>query len=225
MRRAFGTKAFGTLLCVLCVAFFAAPLAHYAVDLACDYLVSHDPFDDIGHASRELSLALSGLAGIGTLGIALARAIARARGRDGVFCRELTASIGVSPLRFALAVAALVVPLVAAMEAFDLRVAGGAADDLGDLFGGSLAVGASVSALAAFGTGVLAWFALRRIARAIVPSLALAIVVLLRFARATTGGDVRASRVRRARPIALALWFRRRLSGRAPPSFSSPIPA
>ncbi len=210
---------------MLCVAFFAAPVAHYAVDLACDYLVPHDPFDDVAHASRALSLALSGLAGMAAMCAALSVAIARARGRDDAFCRELSASLGSSALRLALGVTLAVVPLVAGMEAFDIRLAGGSVDDLGDLFGGSLLVGTTVSGLSAFVAGIVAWVAGRRIARAVVPILAIALVLILRGVRARIGANAPSTRVRRARALAHVLWFRRRLSGRAPPLLSPSIPA
>jgi hypothetical protein len=101
------------------------------------------------------------------------------------------------------------------MEALDALLAAQSIDDAGDLLGGSLALGLSVTALAALVSASLAWVALRRLARAR-PSL---VRILASFAgreRSLVRTSAYAQRVaRRVARFRYAGITRR--AGRAPP--------
>jgi len=203
------------VLVPLCAALCAALTAHCAIDFLGDYLLPHDSFDDVAHGSRPVAalvaLALVALAGSGVLWAA----VREARGSDDAFCAAVA---GLLPGRF-WAFAAFVtigsLGLVAAMEAFDVVLSGNADLDPGELLGGSLALGAAVTALASLAVSSLAWRAVRLLARKRRTFIALASVLLRRHGAGTAPATI----ARRAgRRIALSAVASRRVrAGRAPP--------
>ncbi len=147
-----------------CVALCAALAAHVAIDVVGDVLLPHDTYDDIAHGSRVFVAS-------GAVAFALVaaffglRALLRdACGSEAAFCASLAATMPRRPLAFFAAVFAATPAILAGMEALDAVLAAQRIDDVGDLLGGSLALGLSVTALAALAAAALGWVALRRLA-------------------------------------------------------------
>jgi hypothetical protein len=198
--------ALGAALC-------AALLAHVAIDVAGDYLLPHDSYDDIAHDSRAVvACAVLGLV-LGALGCAVGAALRRARGSEFAFCAGLRDACPPGALQFAITVNGLTFLILGAMEALDVTLAGGRIDDVGDLFGGSLLLGGLIAALcalaAAFGTRV----ALHRLAR--LGRIARRVAAFLR--RRTLPSTAPGIRRPRRRSHATSRYIARRLAGRAPP--------
>jgi hypothetical protein len=154
-----------SLVVPLCAALFAALCAHNAIDLAGDYLLPHDTYDDIAHVSRTLfggaTVALVAV----VLGIAFRGAIHEASGREAAFCDALGA-LGPKDARWFFGiVTGLTIVLVLAMQSLDCLLAGTEIDDIGDLFGGSLLLGSLCSFASAVFCGACARFVYARAAQ------------------------------------------------------------
>ncbi|MGA2760511.1 MAG: hypothetical protein ABSF08_09360 [Candidatus Cybelea sp.] len=130
-----------------CAAAAAAVLAHYVIDVVGDFALSHDTYDDVAHASRELG---SGVA----LLIALFLAVRGVR-----ICCEVAAtnryrlpqaafSIRQRIVLFFSTIAASLA-VVPAMECLDDRLAGAPITRLADVFGGSVWLGMGSTVLCA----------------------------------------------------------------------------
>lgn len=192
----------------------AALCAHVAIDVAGDYLLAHDSYDDVAHGSRGVvalvffAFLLTACAGVVTV------ALRRARGSE----RELRAGVRAlcprSGFRFAIAVVAFTFPLLAGMEALDTVLAGGDVDDLGDLFGGSLALGGGLTVFCGVAWAGLARWAIERLAAGICRAVVAVVAFLRRTAARATFSAARRPR-RRARRV--DRYAARRLAGRAPP--------
>jgi hypothetical protein len=122
-------------------------LAHYAIDVVGDFALSHDTYDDVAHASREIA---SGVA----LLIALFLAVRGLR-----ICCEVAAtnrnrlpqtafSVRQRIVLFLSTIAASLA-LVPAMECLDDRLAGDPITRLADVFGGSIPLGAGTTVICA----------------------------------------------------------------------------
>jgi hypothetical protein len=121
----------------------AAAFSHYAIDVVADYALAHDTYDDVAHGSRDL---LSGIAIV--LAAALAVRGLRSCCEIGAARRFRLAGPGLtwrSGLLFVGATAILACAIVPAMELLDAHLAGKVVDDLGDLFGGSVQLGLSLT--------------------------------------------------------------------------------
>ena len=135
-------------------------MAHVGIDVLGDYLVRDDAYDHVSHASRMLVSVIAVLLGSGVLVRAfghmcdLARQ-QRYRTRMARASRRAASAVAGTILGATLAI-------VPAMELLDILRAGSDLDDLGDLFGGSLLLGLSVTiacavlAIAAF-LGLIGW--------------------------------------------------------------------
>jgi hypothetical protein len=125
----------------------AAASAHVAIDVLGDFMLTHDTYDAIGHDSRELVTLLA----IVAAGVAALRGVRACiehaqhnRGRlvkQVVSRRVLIAGIPV--------VATLASAIVPAMETLDGILAHAPVDDLGDAFGGSIALGLTTTLVCA----------------------------------------------------------------------------
>jgi protein-S-isoprenylcysteine O-methyltransferase Ste14 len=191
----------------------AALCAHVAIDVAGDYVLAHDSYDDVAHGSRGvaalvfLALLLAGCAG------AVHAALRRARGSERKLRAALRAFRAPNALGFALSVVALTFPLLAGMEALDTVLAGGDLDDLGDLFGGSLALGGGLTVVCGLACAWLARWAIERLA-----GICRAVVAVVAFlCRAVSRPAVPAARRVRRRARRVVRDAARRLAGRAPP--------
>jgi hypothetical protein len=126
----------------LAAALLAAVAAHVALDVVGDFVLAHDAFDDHTHGSRllaSLGLAVAALIALWTLARALA---AETRGCRGALQAALRAALPASPAVFVATVAAAALPLLAAMAWLDAASAGTGIDDVADLLGGSIPMGA-----------------------------------------------------------------------------------
>ncbi len=199
----------------LCAAFAAAVFAHVGIDVAGDYLLPHDTYDDVAHGSRYVVLgAVATLLAL-MLGAGLAAAIREARGSVDAFGRVLRSSLELGRLPFFVATLAGAAFTLVAMECADASLAGHAIDDLSDLLGGSLGLGLTTIALAAIACANLA-----RALIGLVASIRRTLVHALAIAFATFAACAAAARA--SRPRATRSFFARRifgtaLSGRAPP--------
>jgi hypothetical protein len=214
-RLAPGTALLLRLAMPLAAALVAVLAAHVAIDVVGDYVLAHDTYDDHAHGSRRLaSLALA--VTLLTALWAFARAVlAETRGSRGALRAALYATLPESPVTFVLMVVAAVVPLLPAMGWVDALTAGARVDDVADLVGGSIPLGAGIAGAFALAAGTAAYRVvafLGRHHRAIVR----AVEAFVRLA----GCAARAALTltdRPNRPRALAAPARRAGRNRAPP--------
>jgi hypothetical protein len=135
-------------------AFFTALLAHVAIDIAGDYLLAHDTYDDDAHGSRYVaSIALLFTVLVALYGYARA-VVAETRGVRGALRASLRSSLPASSFAFAALVAGLAMPLLLGMAWLDSLVAGAPVDDVRDLFGGSLTLGIGMVTIASLATAL-----------------------------------------------------------------------
>ncbi len=143
----------------------SALVAHVAIDIAGDFLLSHDAYDDVAHHSREsvfiVACVLAAIAGWRTL----CAARAELRGSRGSLRALLYDSVPASCVRFVASVAALSVPALLAMAGLDAALDGTAIDDACDLLGGSAVLGLACTLGSALAVATLAWTAIRALAR------------------------------------------------------------
>ncbi len=138
----------------LATAMLAALAAHVAIDIAGDYLLPHDAFDDDAHGSRWLASAALATSALGAFWFLANAVLAETRGARGALRAALRASVPASGVTFVLLVAAAALPFVIAMGGLDAYVAGARIDGLADLLGGSLPLGASLTLALAAAIGI-----------------------------------------------------------------------
>ncbi len=193
----------------------AALFAHLGIDIAGDYLLPHDAYDDVSHGSRTLVLGVVSAFLMALALGALSAAVREARGSLDAFARTLRSSIEFGFVRSLVLTLVFSTAVLVAMECVDVRAAGDAIDDVGDLFGGSLVLGAAMVALFSviFCAG----------SRALVRVLAGAGRVLVRALATVFAAPHEAphasyrSHVRATPSLWLSRLFGVALSGRAPP--------
>ncbi len=211
-------------LSALIIAFaacLAALVSHIGIDIAGDYLLPHDSYDGVGHQSRSDVFALAAIIAIATLLHFVAGTIREARLTCGDGRATFEKNFGRAPWRCVGVVVVLTLASLATMEAMDLAAGGSPIDDLADLFGGSMALGLSISvpvaALAAAAARILARFLLVS-QRTLAVALQRLIALATRSARRTSGCMQRPGRVARRRYRSVSA---RRCAKRGPPLFAS----
>lgn len=131
----------------LCAAAAGAAFAHGAIDVVGDYALPNDSYDHLAHGSRTLA---SGLAV--TIAVVLAARGLRACCDIAAANRTRLPGASIGPWGLAgyavLAVGTSCL-LVGCMEWFDGRLDGVAVRNLGDAFGGSLALGLAITLICA----------------------------------------------------------------------------
>jgi hypothetical protein len=201
----------------VCAAAASAALAHFAIDVAGDFLLANDSYDHLRHGSREL-----------VTGIALVAAVVLAvRGLRA--CCEIAANHRARLLRplFGLRDAVVVFAgaaatggaLVPGMEYLDGRLDGTPVQRLQDAFGGSISLGLVVTILcAAFVTalvcGVARWLISHR------DAVATIIETVLQPDAALDGGGGYDLFAQRFTPRRKHAAHTLNLSKRAPPAIS-----
>jgi hypothetical protein len=195
----------------------AAVLAHVAIDIAGDYVLAHDAYDALEHGSRwTMSLAALGAAGA-ALWAVLRAALAEARGSNGSLRDVLRAAAPRSRIGYFAMVAIVAVPILAGMSAGDAMVAHKDVDDLGDLFGGSIALAGALLTLCAS----LVSFCTIAVVRALTRYhrvLLRAVIAFVRVARAFEAATARfCARWEAVRPRAFSGLGRCTSGNRAPP--------
>jgi hypothetical protein len=148
----------------LVAAGLAALGAHVAIDVAGDFLLPHDAYDAPAHGSRwiaSIALAATVLAVAGAL---LRAALAESRGSRFALRAALLASVPRGAGTMCGYVAALALPMLAGMAAFDAATAGAAIDSGADLFGGSIPLGLSIALGFAVVAGIASHAGIRALA-------------------------------------------------------------
>ncbi len=209
--RSFAISAFAALC--------AALIAHIAIDALGDVLLARDSYDALDHRSRAFvgTAVLAFVFGSGSLFVR--NAFVRARGDDRAFCASLGELVPRNVVAFGVGVCALAVPLLAAMEAIDARLDGAIVSDLGDLFGGSYALGIATTLVCALACA----FAVVRVLRAatVLCAALVRVVAIARRRSAARAPRVCERRFRRSAALHRSSCFGRRLVGRAPPTARS----
>jgi len=196
----------------------SALLAHVAIDVAGDFLLSRDAYDDVAHHSREsvfiVACVLAAVAGWRTLCAVRSELC----GSHGSLRALLYDSVPASCGRFVTAVAASSVPALLAMAGLDAALDGTAIDDVGDLLGGSAALGLACTLGSALVVATLVWTAIRTLARfdRVVLRLVAALAERARNSQSAT------ATVRRVRPAtrSAASICARSFGLRAPPALA-----
>jgi hypothetical protein len=204
-------------LCLVAVAgALAAAAAHVVIDVAGDYLLVRDAYDGIAHHSRALLLAVVGIAVL----VAVVRAIFEMLDRR---CSSTTSVLAAvrdalgDPLRFAVAAAVVATVALAGMESFDTFLSGRAIDEVGDLFGGSVLLGAGTAATAGALCGWLVHRFVQVVARYEAP-IAAFIVAAFELAIASESLPRAQRRFSTSRTMARALLLSQQGRKRGPPA-------
>ena len=129
----------------LVAAFLAALAAHIAIDVAGDFVLPHDTFDDPAHGSRLFAATAFGISAAGAFWLLARAVLAETRGSRGSLRAALLAAVPTSPATFAVVVAMAALPLVLGMAWLDTHSAGIDVDGIADLFGGSIPLGAGIT--------------------------------------------------------------------------------
>ncbi len=194
----------------------AAAVAHVVIDVAGDYLLVRDTYDGIAHHSRALLLAVVGIAIL----VAVVRSIFEILDRRCPSKTSVLAAVRDSlghPLSFALAAALFATVALVGMESFDSFLSGRAIDDVGDLFGGSVLLGAGTAAIAG---GLCGWL-VRRFVQVIAQyetPIAAFIVAAFELALETESLPRAQRRFGMSRTMARALLLSRQGRKRGPPA-------
>jgi hypothetical protein len=142
----------------------AAAFAHVVIDVAGDYILVRDAYDGMAHHSRALLLAVVGLAVLAGAVRAIFELLDRRCASTTSVLAAVRDALG-NPVHFALASAAVAIVALVGMESFDCWLSGQPVDDVGDLFGGSVILGAGTAAIAGSSFGWLVHRIVRLIAR------------------------------------------------------------
>jgi hypothetical protein len=157
----------------------AAVVSHVAIDGIANLVVAHDPFDDVGHASRSwLALCIVAMLAV-VAGCTLISVLAETRGRTTAFERVMSSAASLGVWRLGAAIGPLSLGLLLLMETADSAVAGVRIDDLGDLLGGSVPLGLAITACVA----IAAAFGARRLLAALARAHRAVVVAVARLAR------------------------------------------
>jgi hypothetical protein len=129
---------------IAAAAAFAAAAAHVFVDVAGDYLLAHDDYDDVAHHSRLIVLGLvAALAVVAALRVFGEILESKTRNpRTLLYC--LRRSVG-NPMLFCAQTSLLTILAMVAMEALDCALSGGVKDPAA-LLGGSIPLGGGSAA-------------------------------------------------------------------------------
>jgi hypothetical protein len=202
----------------LASAFIAALVAHVAIDVAGDYLLTHDTYDDDAHGSRYVASIALAIAAFVALSTFVRAVIAETRGVRGALRAALRSSVPASRVAFAAIVVSLALPLLLAMAWLDSIVAGVPPDDVGDLFGGSPALGVGTTIVASLATAI-AVRALVALAARFHRSIVRVVCALVHaMVRREVGDACSVSRRTDDRPRVTACFRRSGGTDRAPPA-------
>lgn len=143
----------------------SALFAHVTIDLAGDFLLARDAYDDVAHHSRESVFVVACLLAAVAAWRMLCAVRGELRGSRGSLRKLLYDSVPTSCGRFVAAVAAAAVPTLLAMAALDSAIDARALGDIDDLFGGSVLLGLVCTLGSAVSFATLTWSAIRALAR------------------------------------------------------------
>jgi hypothetical protein len=194
----------------------SAVAAHVGIDVVGDFVLAHDTYDGVAHASRGEMMNVAAL-GIAFVLLWLVRAaFERTRVTRGTRV-SVDDVLGRGPHRFVSAVVGLSIPMLAAMEYLDITAIGGTVDGAADLLGGSFALGLGLTSVIAAAVALI----VRRIARVALDSRdALARIIgqfFTRLARAVAPCDASRSDCGVGLQIGQRSILSRRSGKRGPP--------
>jgi hypothetical protein len=147
-RRALHTKAVAAIS-ILGAASIAALLAHVAIDLVGDFVLTHDTYDGLEHRSRSDVCSVAFVLALGAVLRVIWFALNEARTGRPALRPTFEDVFGNSRVRFACAVIAVSLPALMTMEMCDVVADGRHLDDVTDLLGGSAWLGLSIAVAAA----------------------------------------------------------------------------
>jgi hypothetical protein len=203
---------------LLAAAGVAALVAHVAIDIAANFFVAHDPYDDIEHHSRFWFLGGSlAIAGAGALAV-LAAALKDFHLGEFALRGLIGRAASTSPVRFVASVIPLTFVALLAMESFDSYANNGRACSTTDALGGSLVLGSIIIIATAIASALAVWRLLRYLAqthRAIVQAIGSFLV----GARETSTSSALTIRILETAGPATSV-LARRAGKRAPPLFA-----
>lgn len=193
----------------------SALVAHVVIDVAGDFLLPHDTYDDIPHESRALFLVAIAAIALAVAVPLLLDLLDRRCRSSGSLLRRVRESLG-SPQLLALMATGVAVITLAGMEWMDCVAAHTPVDGLEDLFGGSLALGLGVT-LTLGGIGGLLVHRLVRLIATFEPQIATLLIRLVRALCAPLAPVLAALRAPASRTIVRSLLLASRGSKRGPP--------
>ena len=159
-RRAIPPAVFGWAT-LACAGLLAALLAHWAIDVAGDYVLKRDSYDHIAHHSRlfvVFGACIFALLGTAVVVTAASKDVRRLR---GALEAVLGSAAAQTPLQLIVRLVPITGILLVTMESADSWFDLGRLPSVSDAFGGSLPLGGAIAALA----GAVAGFALWRLVR------------------------------------------------------------
>jgi len=159
LRARIGPKTFGAVV-LLMTASLAAVVAHFAIDVAGDYLLRVDTYDHIVHHSRFIALLCAIVLSASSVVALLAAALKDARSYRGELRALVTSHANRSPLRLILLITPLSLLALLAMESLDAWLGNGHLPTFAAALGGSIPLGLGVMAIAAAAMGTALWRAL-----------------------------------------------------------------
>lgn len=201
-------------LCLIAVAgVLAAVVAHVVIDIAGDFVLAHDAYDGIAHDSRPLLLAVVGVVFLVSAARAIFQMLDRRYGSRRSALGAVRDALG-NRLGFAIFAAVAAVAALVAMESMDAALAG-QVDDVADLFGGSIALGAGSAVAIGIAIGSVLHFCLALLAKYEAP---IATFIAAAFALASAPAAPSAAHSRsQATPAARAVALSRHHRKRGPP--------
>jgi len=143
----------------LCAAAAAAALAHFAIDVAGDYLLARDSYDHLEHGSRELLTGVALVLSVFLAGRGLKICCEIATKHRGRLARPVLGLREALGLIAGAATASVV--FVPAMELLDGRLDGAPVLRLADAFGGSILLGLTTTLLCASFVALLVYATVR----------------------------------------------------------------
>lgn len=200
---------------ILLAACVAAIVAHVGIDVAGDYVLSHDSYDFVPHGSRAVVMFGAIVVGLTVLAHLLGAACEDARGNSSL-AYTLAALARRSPALLIGQIIVLTLLVLCAMEWVDVIAGGQHVEDLGDLLGGSVALGLTFT----FVCGLLAGMGIRALIAWLGTSRRLLVAALVAFLRVERTRPVArpiASRGARAAQTCVAAALARRGAKRGPP--------
>jgi len=143
LSRTLSPRAFAWL-CALAAAAVAALVSHVAIDIVANFVVAHDPYDDIEHGSRLFVVGVALTMAFGAAAAVVWAALVDFRLGESELRSLIARAVATSPWRFAAAVAPAALAVLVSMEMADALATTGRFCGLEDALGGSIPLGIAI---------------------------------------------------------------------------------